>query len=233
MTTTASRAGRPDASPRACREWWIPASLLALTFVPSAAGASRLVDLSSGRTAENARFFERGGIYSDPSGDAYEDNWLRFAAFARAALLIAAEDGADVVHCHDWQAALLPVYRATGAELGLRYPFTTVLTIHNLAYQGNFPASTWPAGSTGLTMNRPLDIAYGFPGKRPSDVPVGWSPLSPPAGGPSAVPCQTHGAITSCAAANKGARRFAPGGGRIDAVRGYSKGFAGVPAGLP
>ena len=58
MTTTASRAGRPDAPPRPRREWWIPASLLALTFVPVAAGAARLVDLSSGRTAENARFFD-------------------------------------------------------------------------------------------------------------------------------------------------------------------------------
>ena len=58
MTTTASRAGRPDAPPRPRREWWIPVSLLALTFVPVAAGAARLVDLSSGRTAENARFFD-------------------------------------------------------------------------------------------------------------------------------------------------------------------------------
>ena len=58
MTTTASRATRPGAPPRARREWWIPASLLALTFVPAAAGAARLVDLSSGRTTENARFFD-------------------------------------------------------------------------------------------------------------------------------------------------------------------------------
>ena len=55
MTTTAAprtvRTSRP-------REWWIPASLLALAFVPSAAGAARLVDLSGGRTTENARFFD-------------------------------------------------------------------------------------------------------------------------------------------------------------------------------
>ncbi len=55
MTTTALR---PAAPPRTRREWWIPASLLALTFVPVAAGAARLVDLSSGRTEENARFFD-------------------------------------------------------------------------------------------------------------------------------------------------------------------------------
>jgi uncharacterized membrane protein len=59
MTTTAS--ARTDAAavrPRPRREWWIPASLLALTFVPVAAGAARLADLSSGRTSENARFFD-------------------------------------------------------------------------------------------------------------------------------------------------------------------------------
>ena len=55
MTTTALR---PAAPPRTRRDWWIPASLLALTFVPVAAGAARLVDLSSGRTEENARFFD-------------------------------------------------------------------------------------------------------------------------------------------------------------------------------
>jgi uncharacterized membrane protein len=59
--TTARSAPRP-ASRRATSdgrgEWWIPTALLALTFVPVAAGAARLVDLSSGRTAENARFLD-------------------------------------------------------------------------------------------------------------------------------------------------------------------------------
>lgn len=59
MTTTASdRTEATPARPRPRREWWIPTSLLALTFVPVAAGAARLVDLSSGRTSENARFFD-------------------------------------------------------------------------------------------------------------------------------------------------------------------------------
>lgn len=55
MTTLASRPATPT---RSRRDWWIPASLLALTFVPSAAGAARLVDLSGGRTEENARFLD-------------------------------------------------------------------------------------------------------------------------------------------------------------------------------
>lgn len=56
MTTFASP--RPAAPARARREWWIPASLLTLSAIPSLGGAVRLVDLSSGRTAENARFFD-------------------------------------------------------------------------------------------------------------------------------------------------------------------------------
>lgn len=55
MTTTTAR---PTAPPRARRDWWIPASLLLLAAVPSASGVARLVDLSGGRTEENARFFD-------------------------------------------------------------------------------------------------------------------------------------------------------------------------------
>jgi uncharacterized membrane protein len=55
MTTLASR---PAAPTRSRRDGWIPASLLALTSVPALAGAVRLVDLSGGRTEENARFFD-------------------------------------------------------------------------------------------------------------------------------------------------------------------------------
>lgn len=55
MTTTATRGTAPS---RVRRDWWIPASLIALTMVPALAGAARLVDLSSGRTEENARFFD-------------------------------------------------------------------------------------------------------------------------------------------------------------------------------
>ena len=55
MTTLAPR---PTATTRSRRDWWIPTSLIALTAVPALAGAARLVDLSGGRTAENARFFD-------------------------------------------------------------------------------------------------------------------------------------------------------------------------------
>jgi uncharacterized membrane protein len=55
MTTLAPR---PTASTRTRRDRWIPTSLIALTALPVLAGAARLVDLSGGRTAENARFFD-------------------------------------------------------------------------------------------------------------------------------------------------------------------------------
>lgn len=59
----------------------------------------------------------------------------RFAFFARAALHYAVSWGADVIHLNDWQTGLVPVY---GLIDSLRLP--TVFSIHNLAYQGNFPA---------------------------------------------------------------------------------------------
>jgi starch synthase len=86
-------------------------------------------------------FFERDGLYNTREGD-YPDNWLRFAFFARAALeTIVALGGADVIHVHDWQTALLPVY------LHVLYPERrekTLLTIHNIAYQGLFSPEILP-----------------------------------------------------------------------------------------
>jgi starch synthase len=86
-------------------------------------------------------FFDRDSLYNTREGD-YPDNWLRFAFFARAALeTIVALGGADVIHVHDWQTALLPVY------LRVCYPERrekTLLTIHNIAYQGLFSAEILP-----------------------------------------------------------------------------------------
>ncbi|MGN6465421.1 MAG: glycogen synthase GlgA [Rhizobiaceae bacterium] len=85
-------------------------------------------------------FDRKGGPYGDATGADFSDNWRRFAAFSRAAADIAA--GAvegyipDIVHAHDWQAAMTLAY--------LRYDGVarpTVMTVHNLAFQGQFPAS--------------------------------------------------------------------------------------------
>jgi starch synthase len=83
--------------------------------------------------------YVRPALYSLPDGE-FPDNAVRFAFFARAALsALDRLGGVDVVHAHDWQAALAPLFLRHDAELAASLPGTrTVLTIHNLAYQGVF-----------------------------------------------------------------------------------------------
>ncbi|MBI1976539.1 MAG: glycogen synthase GlgA [Candidatus Omnitrophica bacterium] len=86
-------------------------------------------------------FSSRQGLYGDRQGD-YPDNLDRFSYFCRQGLDHLKKIGfqADVLHCHDWQTALVPVYLKTAYR---RDPFfeksRTVFTIHNMAYQGIFP----------------------------------------------------------------------------------------------
>jgi starch synthase len=83
-----------------------------------------------------------GNPYGDEEGRDWPDNDIRFARFASAAAELAAGSldknwAADVVHANDWQAALVPAYLAwSGASI------PSILTIHNLAYQGLFPKET-------------------------------------------------------------------------------------------
>ena len=88
--------------------------------------------------------FDRRGLYGEEGRD-YDDNLTRFTFFARALLqwLKGQEWQPDVIHCNDWQTALIPVILAAEG----RGP-ATVFTIHNLAYQGLFPAEQFPR--TGL-----------------------------------------------------------------------------------
>jgi starch synthase len=85
-------------------------------------------------------FRRPGSPYQDPERRDWPDNHRRYAAFCRAATLLALHGDAegwapDLVHVHDWHAALVPALLAL--HDGPRPP--VVLTIHNLAYQGNFP----------------------------------------------------------------------------------------------
>src|SRR5581483_5038344 len=91
------------------------------------------------------RYFDRDGLYGDGGAD-YADNAERFAFFCRAALewLRTEWPPPDVLHVHDWQAALAPAFLRTSPAL---YPelagMRTVATIHNLAYQGRFGWDQW------------------------------------------------------------------------------------------
>ena len=90
--------------------------------------------------------FDRpGNPYEDSHQQPYADNHRRFAALAWAAVDIAqgrdVQWQPDLVHAHDWHAGLVPVCLAHAAQLAGKAPLPTVFTVHNLAYQGLFPAS--------------------------------------------------------------------------------------------
>jgi starch synthase len=93
--------------------------------------------------------FDRDGVYVTEEGD-FADNHVRYAVLSRAALAVARwVFRPDILHCHDWQAGLVPVYLRNPLAgdpvfLGVK----VLLTLHNLGYQGLFPASA--LGQMGL-----------------------------------------------------------------------------------
>jgi len=91
-------------------------------------------------------YFDRSELYSLPHRD-YDDNFERFTLFQKAIveLIDTLKWKPDIVHCNDWQTALIPLFlehglRGHGRELSEK----TLFTIHNLAYQGLSPASMFP-----------------------------------------------------------------------------------------
>jgi starch synthase len=95
--------------------------------------------------------YARTGFYQDEDGHDYADNALRFAALSHAAARIASGlrgiARPDVVHAHDWHAGLVPMLVAQARDAGMTTA-RTVFTIHNLAFQGNYPM--WMAGQLGI-----------------------------------------------------------------------------------
>jgi len=90
-------------------------------------------------------FFDRSSPYGGSKRD-YDDNDRRFIFFCKAVVdsIRLLNIKADVLHCHDWQTGLAPLFlrveeQATGATLALK----TFFTIHNLAFQGLFPARSF------------------------------------------------------------------------------------------
>lgn len=99
---------------------------------------------------EQDDYFARPELYGDDIGE-YNDNPFRFTFFCRAALALAErlEWFPHVIHCHDWHTGLVPAYVRFPPGLDSRLTSAaTLFTIHNLAYQGVFPAATF--NQTGL-----------------------------------------------------------------------------------
>jgi starch synthase len=99
---------------------------------------------SSGGTryffVDDPEYFDRPHFYGNKNDD-YPDNFERFTEFSRAAIEFAKRVWLpDVIHCHDWQTALVPVLlRTQYAKDPVTRSLPVVLTIHNLGYQGIFP----------------------------------------------------------------------------------------------
>lgn len=88
-------------------------------------------------------FFAReGGLYTGPDGKDWGDNWRRFAALGRAAADLAGGlvkgSKFDLVHAHDWQAAMALPYLRFAPLAGSKVP-PSVMTVHNMAFQGYYP----------------------------------------------------------------------------------------------
>ncbi len=96
---------------------------------------------------DNEFYFKRNGLYG------HDQDAERFAFFCRGVLesLPLLDFRPDVIHCHDWQSAMIPLLlKAHYAQLDFFQSIQTVMTIHNLKYQGIFP-SAWIQELLGLS----------------------------------------------------------------------------------
>ncbi len=119
-------------------------------------------DGSSTYFIECNEFFDREDLYGTPAGD-YHDNASRFVFFSRGIIEAckALKFKPDVIHCNDWQTGLLPLYLKTIYKSGNLFAKTaTVITIHNLGYQGLFHASEMPITGLDLTLFNPEGIEF-------------------------------------------------------------------------
>ncbi|MGP0071335.1 MAG: glycogen synthase GlgA [Bryobacteraceae bacterium] len=146
----------PNPTREAYRSLWIPI------------GPGYMVDIQESADRGVTYYFvqcrplyDRDGIYGTPAGD-YPDNHLRFAVLAMAAVGVARHlFRPDVLHLHDWQTALAPVYirehfHGDPTFIGMK----TLLTIHNLGYQGLFGPAVLPEIALPATLMNPDQLEF-------------------------------------------------------------------------
>ncbi len=109
----------------------------------------------------NSHCFDRPGLYGEGGRD-YPDNLERFAVFCRGTLALLRHLGwsPQVVHCQDWQTALLPVWLRRERHENLLAGTSTLFTVHNLAYQGLFPPDQLPLTGLGAEVFTPAGIEF-------------------------------------------------------------------------
>jgi starch synthase len=106
-------------------------------------------------------FRRGGGPYQDSRGEEWSDNLQRFALLGWLAAHLAGGDAdpdwaPDIVHAHDWHAAMACAYVAEHPPT----PAATVFTVHNLAYQGLFPMHDWPSLGLATRLMSPAGLEY-------------------------------------------------------------------------
>lgn len=102
-----------------------------------------------------------GSPYQDNQGEEWPDNLQRFALLGWVAAHLAGEDAdpqwaPDIVHAHDWHAALACAYIAEHPPT----PACTVFTVHNLAFQGLFPMHDWPSLGLATRLTSPAGLEF-------------------------------------------------------------------------
>ena len=106
--------------------------------------------------------YRRGGSpYQDSQGQEWPDNLQRFALLGWVAAHLAADDAdpqwlPDIVHAHDWHAAMTCAYMAEHVPTQA----ASVLTVHNLAFQGLFPMHDWPMLGLASYLMSPTGLEY-------------------------------------------------------------------------
>ncbi|MDE2369336.1 MAG: glycogen synthase GlgA [Burkholderiales bacterium] len=106
--------------------------------------------------------YRRGGSpYQDDQGEEWPDNLQRFALLGWVAAHLAAEDAdpqwaPDIVHAHDWHAAMACAYVAEHAPTRA----ATVYTVHNLAFQGLFQMHDWPMLGLATRLMSPAGLEF-------------------------------------------------------------------------
>ncbi len=107
-------------------------------------------------------FFDREELYGIPEGD-YSDNASRFIFFSRGIIEAckALNFRPDIIHCNDWQTGLIPLYLKTLYKGDVFFKKTaTFFSIHNIGYQGLFPASEMPLTNLGWELFRPEGVEF-------------------------------------------------------------------------
>jgi starch synthase len=112
---------------------------------------------------DNEELYGRNGVYGSRVEPSFQDNLRRFNVLCRGALelAIAVDWTPDVVHGHDWPGALAAVHLDT-AETGRLSHTASMLTIHNVGYQGDFPIDEF--AHTGLDSAQFFELGFGFDG---------------------------------------------------------------------